>query len=70
MFSSKAGAYPLACPTLKHWTRLEIFTNNDKQSSLFCCIVSDEEGTKSVKILSPGVNVIKLFPFITVDEAK
>jgi hypothetical protein len=41
----------------------------DKQSSLFCRRVSDE-GKKVLIKLTPGVNVINFFPFITDAEAK
>jgi hypothetical protein len=39
-----------------------------KQSSLFYFTVSDEE--RNFKMMTPGVNVIKLVSFIADDEAK
>ena len=38
-----------------------------KHSSLFGLVFSNEE--KKFKTLTPGVNLIKLFPFVTDDEA-
>jgi hypothetical protein len=42
---------------------------NNKRSSLFCRRIGDEDKNVFLR-LAPGVNVIKLFSFITVNEAK
>ena len=75
MNADKAKAYlseaPFRCSTpgltCNHYTRLEKLAR-DKHSSLLQKSVIYRQ--KSFITLGPGVNVIKLFSFVTVDETK